>query len=96
MKNFEDNGGMIVNMKGSAITRPASQEHLGCVKNHHDSKTVLQDILKKYSDPKCVDKRTWCGTPIPTRRWKFTMNLKELKFTNFLKRNDVQRMKYTL
>ena len=91
---------MIVNMmgeiKGSAITKPASQEHLGCVRNLDDGKTVLQDILKKYSDPNCVDRITWCGTPMPSRRWKFTMNLKELKFTNFPKRNDVQRMKHTL
>ena len=91
---FEDNGGMIVNMmgemKGSAITRPASQEHLGCVRNLHEGKTVLLDILTKYNDPNYVDTRTWCG------RRKFTMNLMALKFTNFLKRNDVQRMKLTL
>ena len=33
------------------------------------SEAELQDIMTKYNEVDCVDKKTWCGTPIPSRRW---------------------------
>ena len=29
----------------------------------------LQDIMTKYNEVDCVDKKTWCGTLILSRRW---------------------------
>ena len=33
------------------------------------SEAVLQDIMTKYNEVNCVDKKTWCETPISSRRW---------------------------
>ena len=33
------------------------------------SESVLQDIMTKHNEVNCVDKKTWCGTPISSRRW---------------------------
>ena len=49
---FEDNAGVIVNMmlemEGSAITRPVSQEHLGCVRESCciHNKTTPRDVFQ--------------------------------------------------
>ena len=51
---FEDNAGVIVNMmgemKGSAITRPVSQEHLGCVRQSCciRNKTTPRDVFQWF------------------------------------------------
>ena len=33
------------------------------------SEAVLQDIMTKYNEVSCVGKKTWCVTPISSRRW---------------------------
>ena len=33
------------------------------------SEAVSQDIMTKYNEVNCVDKKTQCETPIPSRRW---------------------------
>ena len=33
------------------------------------SEAVLQVTMTKYNEVDCADKKTWCGTPIPSRRW---------------------------
>ena len=33
------------------------------------SEAVLQDIMTKYNEVNCVDKQTWCVTPITPRWW---------------------------
>ena len=68
--------------------------------------------MTKYNEVNCVDKGTWCGTPIPSRRWRSrttlarlhracmvarrTTNLEELTLMNFPERHDVQWMKHML
>ena len=74
--------------------------------------SVLQDIMTKYNEVKCVDKKTWCGTPISSRRWssrtwlvrlhrartvaRRATNLEELTLSNLPEREDVQWMKHML
>ena len=33
------------------------------------SEAVMQDIMTKYNEVDCVDKLTWCVTPITSRWW---------------------------
>ena len=57
---------------------------------------LMQDIRRKYKDVNCVDKKTWYGTPISSRRWSSRTSMVRLRRACTVARRATNLGKLTL